>query len=68
MGTLGRHTPSSEDWTAERYDALRIQLDAVHADVKEKLGPEDVAYVKNVRATSRLSEVAGRALIHFRTR
>jgi hypothetical protein len=63
--TLGHHAPSSEDWTTEKYDAFGIELDTVHACVKENLGPEDVAYVKNVRAMSRLSEVAGRALIHF---
>ena len=63
--TPGHHAPSSEDWTTEKYDAFGIELDTVHACVKENLGPEDVAYVKNVRAMSRLSEVAGRTLIHF---
>jgi linoleoyl-CoA desaturase len=63
--TLGGHAPSSEDWTTRKYDAFGVELDSVHAGVKRNLGPVDVAYVKNVRAISRLSEVAGRTLIHF---
>lgn len=61
-----KHFPlSSLEWTTDRYQAFGVELDAVHADVKAKLGPEDVAYVEKVRKISRLSEVMGRALIHF---
>jgi linoleoyl-CoA desaturase len=56
---------SPREWTTERYEAFGVELDSVHADARARLGPEDVAYVKKVRALSRLSEVAGRALIHF---
>ena len=56
---------SSLEWTTDKYQAFGVELDAVHADVTAKLGAEDVAYVKKVRKISRISEVIGRALIHF---
>ena len=52
-------------WTADEYRGFGAELDAVHADVKARLGPEDVAYIKKMREISRLSEIMGRALIHF---
>jgi linoleoyl-CoA desaturase len=56
------HQPGA--WTPQTYQAFAKELDAVHADVKARLGAEDVAYVKRVRKLSQLAEVVGRALIH----
>ena len=61
---LDRRPAPADDWTTEQYDAFGKELDAVHAGVQERLGPEDVAHVKRMRAMSHLSEVTGRALIH----
>jgi len=63
--TRGRHPLSSDDWTTEKYDAFARELNVIHTDLKANLGSEDVAYVKNIRAMSRLAEVTGRTLIHF---
>src|SRR4249920_1058437 len=64
VSTLHRDPPS-DDWTTDDYEAFGAELDAVHAEVKTRMGPEDVAYVENVRAISRRTEVVGRALLHF---
>jgi fatty acid desaturase len=60
----GEQRPSPE-WTPEKYQAFGREVDAVHADIMVKLGSEDLAYVRKIRTFSRLSEVVGRALIHF---
>src|SRR6266852_6144785 len=57
---------SSLEWTTDKYQAFGVELDAVHADVKAKLGPEDVAHVKKVRKISRFSEAIeiGHSALH----
>lgn len=52
-------------WTAEKYAAFAAELDAVHEEVKAKLGAADVAYIKKVEQVARASEIVGRLLIHF---
>lgn len=52
-------------WAPEKLEAFAAEIDAVGDEVKAKLGPEDLAYVKKVRKISRASETLGRALLHF---
>ena len=48
----------------ERLRAFGQELDALHAEVKAKIGDDDVRYVKRVRAFSLAMEALGRTLIH----
>jgi linoleoyl-CoA desaturase len=62
--------PSSAPPTAARpredkYKGLCQELDAVKERALARLGPADVAYVRNMNRFSRTMEVVGRALIHF---
>ena len=47
------------------YRAFGAELDEVKRRAFERVGPEDVAYVKRLNRFSRASEVVGRVLIHF---
>jgi fatty acid desaturase len=47
------------------YRAFGEEIDAVKRRALERIGPEDVAYVKRVNRFSRTMEVIGRVLIHF---
>ncbi len=51
-------------WNREKYSAFAAELDALHEDIQSKLGPRDVTYIKKVERVARLSEIAGRLLIH----
>lgn len=52
-------------WNAEKYAAFAGELDALHGDVKARLGEEDVAHIKKVEQVARFSEIVGRLMIHF---
>jgi fatty acid desaturase len=51
--------------TAIDYRAFGQEIDDVKRRVFERVGPEDVAYVKRLNRFSRGMEVIGRVLIHF---
>jgi NADPH-dependent stearoyl-CoA 9-desaturase len=53
-----------EPWTPEKFASFASELDAIHTEIKAKLGPKDVAYIKKVEHFARLSEILGRFLIH----
>ncbi len=58
----GAATP---EWTPEKFKAFAAEMDALHEETTLKLGKEDVDYIKQVKRTSRFSEILGRSLIHF---
>ena len=47
------------------FRAFGAELDEVKRRAFERVGPEDVAYVKRLNRFSRAMEILGRALIHF---
>jgi linoleoyl-CoA desaturase len=49
----------------ERYRRFGEELDALKRRVLERVGEEDVAYVRNLNRFSRAMEIVGRTLIHF---
>src|SRR4051812_6468450 len=51
--------------TPADYRAFADELDDVKKRAFERVGPEDVAYVKRLNRFSRVMEVIGRTLIHF---
>jgi linoleoyl-CoA desaturase len=49
----------------ERYRGFGEELDALKRRVLERVGEEDVAYVRRLDRFSRAMEIVGRVLIHF---
>lgn len=60
MNVVERHHPAS----TPDYRAFGEELDALRRRTLERIGPEDVAYVKRVNRFSRVMEIIGRVLIH----
>lgn len=58
---------SSEELRSEeeRLRSFAKTIDCIRKDAEGRIGAEDVAYIKRVRRVSRVSEVVGRAIIHF---
>lgn len=48
-----------------RYDAIEADFNALQARYRERLGAEDVAYIRKLRRYSRVFEVMGRSLLWF---
>jgi linoleoyl-CoA desaturase len=51
--------------SAEQLKSFREELDALRSEYAAKIGERDADYIRNVRAVARLSQLAGRLLIHF---
>jgi len=45
------------------YDQIEAEFEAIKRKYREKLGPDDVAYIKGLRSWSRRFEVLGRGLL-----
>jgi linoleoyl-CoA desaturase len=50
---------------AERFEALRAELDALRAEYAAKIGARDAEYIRTLRAAARAARAVGRLLIHF---
>lgn len=59
-GQVGRFSSD-----AERIASFGRAIDALKRDVEARVGADDVAHIRGVRAVSIALEVAGRGLIHF---
>jgi fatty acid desaturase len=51
--------------SAEQTRSLRAELDALRQEYAARIGDRDAEYIRKVRAVARISQVAGRLLIHF---
>jgi fatty acid desaturase len=51
--------------SAEQFDSLQQELDALRDEIKADLGEKDANYIKKVIRTQRSLEIVGRTLIHF---
>ena len=56
-------TTRSRTLTPAELDAFGTELDAVRDEVRATLGERDAEYIRNVRATVRYTEAAGRGLL-----
>ncbi len=54
-----------QNWTPKVFESFAHEIAAVGEEVKSKLGPEDVSYLKKINKLSRSSEILGRFLIHI---
>ncbi len=61
MSTFAKPTTLSRS----EVDAFQSELDAVRASVMSTLGQADVDHIRRVIRNCRISEVSGRALLHF---
>ena len=61
MSTFAQPTSLSR----AQVDAFQAELDAVRASVMQTLGQADVDHIRRVIRNCRISEVSGRALLHF---
>lgn len=60
-----RKLPSAAVERDSRLEAFGRELEAIYREVEAQLGSEDAAYIRRLRNVSRMSEIAGRTLIHF---
>ncbi len=51
--------------SAKQLNSFREELDALRSEYAAKVGERDAEYIRSVRAVARLSQLAGRLLIHF---
>lgn len=58
-------TPPSEWSDEERLKAFGREIDIIRKRIESEMGPQDVAYVKDLDRFSHKMEVLGRVLIHF---
>jgi fatty acid desaturase len=49
----------------EQSRSFRAELDTLRSEYMAKIGDRDAEYIRTVRAVARVSQVAGRLLIHF---
>lgn len=51
--------------TAEQFNSLQEELDALRADIESRIGQEDINHIENIILVKDRLELAGRLLIHF---
>ena len=64
LRAIKKSGPPESKWTPEKFQAFASELDALREDVTQRLGNEDVRYIRRLRGVSRLAEGFGRFLIH----
>jgi linoleoyl-CoA desaturase len=52
-------------WTPEKFQAFASELNTLHEEIIQRMGEEDVRYIRRLRKASRAAEGLGRFLIHF---
>lgn len=56
-------TTRSRPMSPDELEAFGVALDTLHDEVRSSLGEADATYIRNVRATVRYTEAAGRGLL-----
>lgn len=63
MNRPPRESLAEADAQRALYDQIEAEFEAIKLKYRDKLGPQDVAYIKRLRAWSRRFEVLGRGLL-----
>jgi Fatty acid desaturase len=63
--STAEHSATAQVDRQALYNAIEAEFEAIKQRYRQKLGPKDVAYIKGLRRTSRLAELAGRGLLWF---
>jgi fatty acid desaturase len=63
MNQSPRETLAEVDAQRALHDQIEAEFEAIKLKYRDKLGPQDVAYIKRLRAWSRRFEVLGRGLL-----
>lgn len=61
--SLAEHTAQASAQREALYDQIEAEFQAIRQRYRDQLGPQDVAYIKGLRRTSRWSELVGRGLL-----
>ena len=62
---FGEKTDHKPQLSAEQFNALQEELDALRADIEARIGQEDIDHIESMVLIKDRLELAGRLLIHF---
>lgn len=65
LRAIKKSGPPTPQWTSQKFQAFASELDALREEVSQRMGAEDVQYIRRLRGVSRVAEALGRILIHF---
>jgi fatty acid desaturase len=65
MYAKAQPTPLLEQASPDFFDQIEAEFEGIKQRYRAKLGTKDVAYIKGLRRTSRISEALGRGMLWF---